>query len=162
MRQSLQAAEKAKSVKSDDPRYIVIKRTGDNQSDGQDTASDAPATPRPVQIRKQVAQALKQAENEQPPPARVEVTKVVSAKETKKEPQVNGKQDEFATLAKPYLAANPSTTLWNCVDILSGEPKKEPVYAMIILNQPITNKEIFEKAWKASESSSQASVQYFC
>lgn len=60
---------------------------------------------------------------------------------------------EFATLAQKYLEADPSTHLWSCVDLLknASQPKS---YAMIILNQPIVNKDVFTTAWHASECTS--------
>lgn len=54
------------------------------------------------------------------------------------------------TLARPILDQDPSVTAWTCVDLIQGLPGPRP-YAMIILNQPITRKDIFLRAWAASE-----------
>jgi thiamine pyrophosphokinase len=58
--------------------------------------------------------------------------------------------DRLVSLAKPYLAAEPQINLWSCVEILRGAPHPRS-YAMIILNQPITRKDTFMRAWGASK-----------
>ena len=65
--------------------------------------------------------------------------------------KLRGRESEMlAALVRPYLVRNPDTKLWSCVELLSGAPKRK-IYAMIILNQPVTRKDVFLRAWDASE-----------
>ena len=57
----------------------------------------------------------------------------------------------FNALAKPYVAAEPGINLWSCTDLLSNKGSTRTHYAMIILNQPVTRKDVFVRAWNASE-----------
>lgn len=84
-----------------------------------------------------VSQALKEAEGveRQRPPRRKPTTKA---------------SVKLAALVRPHLDQNPDTKVWSCTDLLSGTARQES-YAMIILNQPITRKDVFLRAWDASE-----------
>ena len=98
-----------------------------------------PSSPRlrRSELMQQVAHALREAEEEtlRPPPSRKSSLRA---------------RDRFGMHAKPYLVQDPSTVLWDCVDILSEIERDEP-YAMIILNQPISRRDTFVTAWNACE-----------
>lgn len=53
--------------------------------------------------------------------------------------------------AKPYLAADPGIMLWSCANLLSAA-EATAQYAMVIVNQPITRKDVFLRAWDSCES----------
>lgn len=86
-----------------------------------------------------VSQAVKEVDEfrPQPPPQRRNSVRASS---------------KLVCAAQPYMTAEPKTKLWNCGDILSSETRHKR-YAMIILNQPITRKDAFLRAWNASQSS---------
>ena len=65
-------------------------------------------------------------------------------------PKRKTKKDNFDSVAKRYIAQEPGVQLWSCTDLLQGKARGIR-YAMIILNQPITRKDIFLRAWAASE-----------
>ena len=58
------------------------------------------------------------------------------------------RKSSFQSAAKPWIEKDPAAKLWSCVDVVNGETPKRP-YAMIVLNQPITRKDIFLRAWNA-------------
>ncbi|ORX41277.1 Thiamin pyrophosphokinase [Kockovaella imperatae] len=58
---------------------------------------------------------------------------------------------DFESIAKRHAAQDPNVLLWSCTDLLSNKGSRKNRYAMIILNQPITRKDVFVRAWAASE-----------
>ena len=60
------------------------------------------------------------------------------------------KQDDFISLVQTYQEDEPGINLWSCTEVLKGRRPRDERYAMIILNQPITRKDVFLRAWNAS------------
>ena len=92
--------------------------------------------PKHAQLITSVARALKQVEfnDSKPPPSR-------------RVPLAPKKQSESL---RHLLENDPDIQYWSCADLLSGAGKKRP-YTLVILNQPITRKDVFIRAWNASE-----------
>jgi len=147
MQKSLVAARSARSCKpKEDYVYHVLRRSSDTSgsingspkaSRRADPQADSLGPGRRRTLIAHVNKALKDSEESgpMPPPSRLS-----SAMESGK----------LADLARPYLARDPNVRQWSCVDLLSGTAKRKR-YAMIILNQPITRKDVFLRAWDASE-----------
>lgn len=134
IQQSLRAAENASSTKTrEDATIHVIRQSTITHVEPQPTSS------KPMKhsaLIAEVTNAVKEAEaSPRPPPRR----------------SGHGpSKSRLPSLAEPYLKETPNANTWSCVDLLQGIPGETP-YAMIILNQPITRKDIFLRAWAASE-----------
>ena len=164
MQKSLSAAEKAQGRQKSDVMIHIIRKSNDPSS-GSDSLQrhsqhgnplDSPSTSHHVSISDSVPlknskliahvnHALKEAEHgdSMPPPLR--------------KPSFGG-SGNMAHLSSRYAHTSPDTKVWSCGDLLSGRNHKQ--YAMIVLNQPITRKDIFLRAWKSSESRSLATLAY--
>ena len=55
------------------------------------------------------------------------------------------------SVAQKYQKEEPGIKLWSCTELLKGKRPKDERYAMIILNQPITRKDVCLRAWTTSE-----------
>jgi len=69
-----------------------------------------------------------------------------------KEADLDVRCSSFPAIADRYELEEPSIRKWSCVDALS-DSSEEPRFAMIIVNQPIHSREIFEHAWQACKYS---------
>ncbi|KAK1921257.1 hypothetical protein DB88DRAFT_500152 [Papiliotrema laurentii] len=126
MYKSLVAAGEAQANTTGDSSIHVIK-----SSSRRDTSEGSGRRPTPRQSRRsllmdEVASALKAAD-------------------------IDSRAPTFSTIAESYRARDKNLRLWSCVDILHDGPSSEsPTYAMIIVNQPIRDRDIFSRAWRAS------------
>lgn len=134
---SSDSTQRSNSLKRMPIRATLKERTASSSSD-QSSSSKDPSPSKRTDLIAHVHQALKEAEDVQPKPPPTRARSV----------RIAGKMD---TYAQSYLQKEPGTNLWSCVDLLSGKAKQKP-YAMIILNQPITRKGVFLRAWDASGS----------
>ncbi|EIW73187.1 hypothetical protein TREMEDRAFT_25042 [Tremella mesenterica DSM 1558] len=151
MLQSLQAADEAHGRPSNLSRaatiHLVRPSIPTTQPLTSSSSSDNSVQKQPPVRRKSlplksndprqiVSEALHAAEKEEPPPRRT------SGKYQPKE--------SFSIASKRYLEKEPDARIWNCCDLFNGEPSGRK-YALIILNQPITRKDVFLRVWNASE-----------
>jgi hypothetical protein len=134
------AADHSAASKKQDSSLHVIRQSTGNSTD----TSASPQHPtrrvssnKNAELIRRVSDAVKESEREAPlsPPRRS-----VSLRS----------KSRIQALARPIREHEPDTTAWTCVDLIQGVPGNRP-YAMIILNQPIARKDIFLRAWAASE-----------
>jgi hypothetical protein len=135
---SAAAAQSASSRKTGPSLHVIQQSTG-GSSTGSTKPTRTTSSSRNADLIKRVTEAVKESEEEtpQPPPRRATSSKSKSS---------------IQQLAKPFLEADPDLTPWTCVDLVQGISGERP-YAMVILNQPVTRKDIFLRAWSASEDS---------
>jgi len=131
------AAAQSSSCRKTGPSLHVIQQSTGGSSTGSVKPNRTPSSSRNADLIKRVTEAVKASEEDtpQPPPRRA-----TSAKS----------KSRIHQLAKPFLEADPDLTPWTCVDLVQGISGERP-YAMVILNQPITRKDIFLRAWSASK-----------
>ena len=131
------AAAQSTTSRNTGPSLHVIQQSTGGSSTGATKPSRTARSSRNADLIKRVNEAVKESEEEtpQPPPRRAPTSKSKS---------------RIHQLAKPFLEADPDLTPWTCVDLVQGIPGERP-YAMVILNQPITRKDIFLRAWSASK-----------
>ncbi|KAK4689582.1 thiamine pyrophosphokinase, partial [Tremellales sp. Uapishka_1] len=166
MQQSLLAAENARGLKKKDSATFQVIRRSSDASLGTDnlkrgtsrlnskessiletekdkthhraaSADSMELSSKQSELRARVAEALREAEEPpRAPPRRTPSKKVVP---------------KSSSLADRKLPPEDSAAkYWDATDILSGSPSDRS-YAMVILNQPITRKDTFLRAWEASE-----------
>lgn len=138
IQQSLMAAEHQSSLyRKPEPQLQIIR-----QSSGSFPANKATkpveTAHKNAELIRRVSNAVKESEEEDisAPPRRAASTR---------------SRSKLDSLARPILDADPDVKPWSCVDLMQGQSGQRP-YAMIILNQPITRKDIFLRAWSASQS----------
>ena len=133
------AAAQSSSSRRLAPSLHVIHQSTGGSSTGSTTATvtatRTASSSRNADLIKRVSEAVKESEEETPlaPPRRSTSSRSKS---------------RLRQLAKPFLDNDPDLTPWSCVDLVQGIASERPT-AMIILNQPITRKDIFLRAWSA-------------
>jgi hypothetical protein len=139
------AAQSASSRKLEPSIHVIRQSTGGSASGPAPVGSTRPSSSsRNAELIRRVSEAVKESEEETPltPPRRAASLSTKSKSKSK-----------MRQLAKSFLAQDPDLVAWTCVDLIQGLAG-EREYAMVILNQPITRKDIFLRAWSASEFSS--------
>jgi hypothetical protein len=133
---SAAAAQSSSSRKSGPSLHVIQQSTG-GSSTGSTNTPRITSSSRNADLIRRVSEAVKESEEEtpQPPPRRAASSRSKS---------------RIHQLAKPFLDQDPDLTPWTCVDLIQGIAGERP-YAMIILNQPITRKDVFLRAWSASK-----------
>jgi len=129
------AAAQTSSSRRSGPSLHVIQQSTGGSSTGPTKTPQVTSSSRNADLIRRVSEAVKESEEEipQPPPRRNTSSKSKS---------------RIDQLARPFLDRDPDLTPWTCVDLVQGIPGETP-YAIIILNQPITRKDIFLRAWSA-------------
>ena len=148
------AAEYQSSLNKKPESQIQIIRQSSNLSPQKLSASTKRSEPhhKNAELIRRVSTAVKESEQEDTPPAppRRSAPASTSTSASNAGPTTTRSKSKLQTLTRQILDDDPSITPWTCVDLIQGIPGPRP-YAMIILNQPITRKDIFLRAWAASE-----------
>ncbi len=107
--------------------HVIKKSTPANGSTGRDSGPSQERQPaRRSILAEEIATAIRQAGFDSSP-------------------------SRFEEIAQDWKGKEPELKLWNCVDILNNvsNDSKDAKYAMIIVNQPIRDKDIFANAWRS-------------
>lgn len=136
---------RSKTWKTSNPEDIISPSTPAKHNRSLSLGSESPGrSPSAPSAIAQVTEALRQQDLGDvplPPPRRRQSTRTTK---------------HFQQLVRPYLADDPSTKVWSCASFLTASSKRPStggakINAVIVLNQPITRKDVFIRVWNACE-----------